>query len=864
MTSNQPQLGFDFVTAMHFYQMTLKRAAESGPKRYNEVRRKLAEGDLFFLLTNVLRRKDIIRPWLYDRCREVQADPDDHLDLWAREHYKAVDVHEPVPTPTGWKEHGSLKVGDWVYGSAGDVVKVIAKTEVFKDADCYRVSFDDGYSVVVSGNHLWQVEKRTRKREYRRAGQDRESIVMATKDMAAHDHRADNRLAIKIAPSVDMPEAILPIMPYTLGLWLGDGHSASGRITCGDMECFDWVRKDGYEIGVPPPSCPITRTIYGLSTMLHGTGLMNNKHIPIYFKRASTEQRLNLLRGLMDSDGHCNERGTATFVNKSETLARDVNELCASLGLKPRFRAHKDGVFHVSFQAYEDMNPFHLTRKAQRVKAGTAERKRFVISVDEVDSRPVSCIQVDSPDGLYLVGKNYCTTHNSTIITFGLTIFDIIADPEITIGIFSHTKSVARKFLKQIKEEFEQNKDLPLLWPEIFYDNPSKESPRWSIDGGIVVKRKGNPKEHTVEGHGLVDGQPTGAHFKMRIYDDVVVPESVSTPDQIQKTTESWQMSDNLGSDGGRVRYIGTRYHLFDTYSVMLDSLVVTPRIHAATHNGKETGRPVLLSQEYLDKKRQNQGPYVFSSQMLLNPVADTAMGFNQNWIVTSDTEENAAMNSLWRFIIVDPAGGKQRRNNDYTTMWVIGYGADERYRVLDIRRDRMKLSTRCDTLLELHRKWKPGLVAYEEYGMQGDIEHIQFVQKQLLYEFDITPLGGSMKKELRILRLVPLFENGFKSVEDGGDGVPKSRIVLPTTCLMKDHEGRMRDLVKDFIEEEFVAFPVLKHDDMLDGLARIVDLEMKSLIQKPSATPAQERSVRVEEGLRRMGNKGNDSWITA
>jgi hypothetical protein len=79
------------------------------------------------------------------------------------------------------------------------------------------------------------------------------------------------------------------------------------------------------------------------------------------------------------------------------------------------------------------------------------------------------------------------------------------------------------------------------------------------------VKRQSNSKESTVEAHGLVDGQPTGKHFKIRCYDDVVVPSSVTSPDMIQKTTEAWELSDNLGALGGTFRIAGTRYHFNDT-----------------------------------------------------------------------------------------------------------------------------------------------------------------------------------------------------------------------------------------------------------------------------------------------------------
>jgi phage terminase large subunit-like protein len=292
----------------------------------------------------------------------------------------------------------------------------------------------------------------------------------------------------------------------------------------------------------------------------------------------------------------------------------------------------------------------------------------------------------------------------------------------------------------------------------------------------------------------------------------------------------------------------------------MLENQVAVPRIHAATHNGKENGNPVLLSAETLRVKRQNQGAYVFASQQLLNPIADAAMGFDRRWLVMADTSYEAAMRALFRVIIVDPAGGKQRKNNDYTTMLVLGYGADKKYRLLDMKRDRMSLTMRGDTLMELHRQWKPEVVAYEEYGMQADIEFVKHLQERDLYEFDITPLGGGMRKELRMLRLVPYFENGFLPTEQGGDGVAKSRIILPTKCIIIDYQGHARDLVKDFIEQEYTAFPVLKHDDMLDCLARIVDLEAAGLIKEPTVTPTKPRS---ETGFSQT-SKGDAAWYMA
>ena len=138
-----------------------------------------------------------------------------------------------------------------------------------------------------------------------------------------------------------------------------------------------------------------------------------------------------------------------------------------------------------------------------------------------------------NPDGyLDLWAREH---YKSTIITFALTIQDILRNPEITVGIFSHTRPIAKGFLRQIKREFESNVLLKRLFADVLWDRPGTESPKWSEDEGIIVKRKGNPKEATLEAWGLVDGQPTSKHYKLQVYDDTVTRESVTTPDMIGK-----------------------------------------------------------------------------------------------------------------------------------------------------------------------------------------------------------------------------------------------------------------------------------------------------------------------------------------
>lgn len=436
--------------------------------------------------------------------------------------------------------------------------------------------------------------------------------------------------------------------------------------------------------------------------------------------------------------------------------------------------------------------------------------KRADIDTDWLWER---CEEVQSdPDGyLDLWAREH---YKSTIITYGLTIQNILRDPELTVGIFSHTRPIAKAFLKQIMQEFERNKLLQQLFPDVLWEEPRKQSPSWSLDNGIVVKRESNPKEATVEAWGLVDGQPTSKHFSLLVYDDVVTKESVSTPDQISKTTDAWALSLNLGAHGGRRRYIGTRYHKNDTYRVILQREAAVERKHPATVDGKPTGQPVFLSDEALAMKRREMGPYIYAAQMLQDPTADEAQGFMPEWLRPWMPKPEFWL-KMNLYIIVDPAGEKKLKNTgtDYTVMWVVGVAPDGRYYLIDGLRDRLNLTQRAQKLMSLVRKYRPLRVGYEKYGLQADIEHIRFLQEQQNYHFEVVELGGQMPKNDRIRRLIPVFE--------------QHRFYTPGVLTYKDSEGSIRDLMREFEQDEYLAFPVCVHDDMLDCLARILDPDL-------------------------------------
>lgn len=426
------------------------------------------------------------------------------------------------------------------------------------------------------------------------------------------------------------------------------------------------------------------------------------------------------------------------------------------------------------------------------------------------------CNEVQAePDGMLdLWAREH---YKSTIITFGKTVQNILADPEITIGIFSHVRPVAKDFLRQIKREFERNEDLKWLFADVLWANPQREALKWSEDDGIIVRRMGNPKESTVEAWGVVDGQPTGKHFRLMVYDDLVTKESVTTPEMIRKVTDSWSLSLNLGAAGGAVRMIGTFYHLADTYTEILERGSARPRKHPATVDGTAEGEPVLLTREALAKKRADMGPYVFGCQMLLNPVADKAQGFREEWLNYYDPRPGFTR-GMNLYLLCDPAGAK-KKHSDYTVMVVLGLGQDGNTYLVDGLRDRLNLAERCRAYIAMHRKWGAKRAGYEKYGKDSDIEAIEAEQASQSYRFKIVPLGGPMAKNDRIRRLIPDFEKGC--------------FWLPHVLPFMDVEGRQHDFVREFVREEYLNFPLAAHDDMFDCLARIKEPELGAVFPK-------------------------------
>ena len=353
---------------------------------------------------------------------------------------------------------GEVRIGDLLFDGAGTPCRVIACSPVMVDRPCFRVTFSDGASIIADAEHRWHtftvaersaLSRRTEGfRARRRATRARRGSGkrpdLAARNAAEHHGmqppptgavRTTAEIAgtvtlgvranhsVTVAGPINLPPAELPIPPYILGAWLGDGTSSGAGFTCHDAEILAEVEREGYR--PRPQNAPGAYGILGLRAQLRLASLLGNKHIPATYLRASTSQRLALLQGLMDTDGYADARGQCEISLTNHALTEGVLELVRSLGIKATIRegrATLDGrvigpKWRVKF--ITDLPAFRLPRKVDRQKRsgfrGT-HALRYITAVEPVESVPVRCVAVDSPSRLYLAGREMIPTHNTDLL----------------------------------------------------------------------------------------------------------------------------------------------------------------------------------------------------------------------------------------------------------------------------------------------------------------------------------------------------------------------------------------------------------------------------------------------------------------
>lgn len=372
---------------------------------------------------------------------------------------KLLALDTPIPTPTGWTTMGELQVGDEVFDEQGKPTRVLYVSPV-QTPDMYRITFNDGATIDCCGDHQWVTiplsqRSKVKAQDWRDhwdigVQSDARDLIPTVKQkdgVANHAIPINGALQYRGARDED-----LPIHPYMLGVWLGDGSTGNPSITLG-VEKESFLLGELATLGYAPTSVSqkreSTRTYHfakqGLRQALRAIGVLGGKHIPDLYLHASEWARREVLRGLMDTDGFTAGAGSrgAGIDLANERLAKGVAELVRSLGVRISLSGPQKAVCYTPGYEKEHTRyrmlfaspwcPFTPeSPKAMRYvyPATQASRQtiRAIVSIEPIESTEGVCITVDSPRSLYLATEWMIPTHNTRLfaelITWGISTHD--------------------------------------------------------------------------------------------------------------------------------------------------------------------------------------------------------------------------------------------------------------------------------------------------------------------------------------------------------------------------------------------------------------------------------------------------------
>lgn len=338
-----------------------------------------------------------------------------------------------IPTPDGYTTMGEISVGDPVFDEKGQICHVIAKSEVDYEEQAYKITFKDGETIEAGERHLWRGQYTH--------GKPRECLKTTGELFNLPKDGNSYRFRIPVAKNLDLEDKELPIEPYLMGYWLGNGTATKPEITIKTEDIAGVLKSiiPYYEV------CGIWLNV-GDSVVFRIPALriillksFHDKCIPIKYLRSSKQQRLRLLQGLMDSDGCIiSNKGQAIYCSTERALSESVSELLWSLGIKNAITtdvstertdwsqksrdcgriATGETLYYVKFTAFKDTQISGLYRKyknsAER-NPKTRSHFRYIDKIEKIQNRGMQCIQVDSPSHQYLIGRSCLPTHNSEL-----------------------------------------------------------------------------------------------------------------------------------------------------------------------------------------------------------------------------------------------------------------------------------------------------------------------------------------------------------------------------------------------------------------------------------------------------------------
>jgi len=705
---------------------------------------------------------------------------------------KNLEVSTPVLTVDGYKPIKDIVVGDIVFGRNGEQVCVQEVTEPFID-ECYELTFDSGEKIVAGKNHEWVVEKVDRNLSNR----TEETEVWTTEEIykyAEHQKslKKSAHLSVPLQGAVDTEEKNFSIHPYILGAWLGDGTSSQGNICTEDQELLDKFDSLGYKTK-KYKSPKFRYGVENLTKPLRLEGLINNKHIPEKYFLGSIEQRLELLKGLLDTDGTITPAGRVQFSNTNSNLIEGVIRLCASLGIKcvktyctshrSRNRistATSEEYVCNSIEHTLTFTPvvpvFSLTRKVVKTRSTNQFGRHFIKSVVKVGSRLTKCIQVEG--GLFQCSETNIITHNSYLSAIQLLIEGLKNEND------DGTPLVDKRVF-YVAPTFDQGKRI--IWDLL--KELGKEVIESTLENQAVIKLingrkieiKGADRPDTLRGVGLsYVVMDEYAFMKPEVWEQIIRP--------------------TLADVKGAALFIGTpdgKNHFFDLYTQ------AEKAEDWAIFSYNSMDNPTLDKDE-IEQARKTMSESNFRQEFEASFSASGGAVFKEEYFqyMTDEPTEGT-----W-YIAVDPAGfadletttqGKLNRLDECAIACVkVGsYG----WYVGDIFHGRWGIRETSTRILRAAQKYKALKVGIEKGSLKNAIMPYlsdEMMRLNLFPRIDEVSHGGQKKTE----RIAWSLEGRFQH----------------SKIYFREDAEWIRDL-----ETQLLDFPnPLAHDDLVDALAYI------------------------------------------
>lgn len=777
---------------------------------------------------------------------------------------KAVEDSIAVLTPAGWVRHGDLEPGDSVFGPDGAPTQIIAVSPHVEEV--VPVKLTNGETICCHLNHEWTVYDR----------QSRRWRTLETRQIRDRALWSGDRAMFQlpdIAP-IDFPApALLPVHPYALGAWLGDGSTGAVRISHAgsDVEVVEAVTACGHPVSTTRVH-PTTGVHYadfchsGLARLLRQIGVFMRKHIPALYLRSSIENRKQLLAGLIDTDGSVDAAGRVTIGTCNVELRDGILDLCTTLGLRPylatvephdRGRAIKDRqpYFHIGFQPNCEI-PCRIPRK--RVVAKGLRRRIGIRSIGDVRSGRARSIQVERPDGLYLVGKKLIPTHNTGIVAVAWPVWTWAQAPDprnplVGPGVRFLAASYGAKKAQQ--DGVTARRLIASHWFQSMWG-----------DRVQIAKDRDNQEQYdtTAGGSRISTGIPEslGKGGMIRIVDDPhktdEIESTVVRAQVIKNYDEIWRTRSNDPGAGSEVIIMQRQAENDISGHVLEDDDVVhlclpveyDPGRHCVTVIGFEDPRrlpgellwPDRFDAKWVAQQKAKIGPYAWACQYDQFPQPRGGGIIQRDWWQEWAPKESPPV----EFVVaaLDTAV-KDKEESDYyaLTVWAIWRDPDTgtpRVLLLNAWRRRAALHEIVQDVVATCRKLKVDQLVIEDKA-HGWIAQQEILRMTGGWKFGIAMFDPRRygDKTARLLSVQHLFAEGL--------------IYAPVT---EDEFGNVNWRTwADEVITEVSAFPRGKHDDLTDSCSMALrylrdqgfalrkeehaEDERRSLIHKPQRSAA-------------------------